>query len=318
LNYSYFKEDDFLKILASVNYRPVDYFSVIGSFPDAVAAGNANIEFGQPAQERTAGAPDNFDTVGVLKVVRSVSERVDYLLKTNVALTSVTVKGEINIYLQNPNVTSSSFRMHIYKTDYSTGTTTSIYTGETKTIGAGANNTFTYVINASFDIEAGMVLYLVLRRTSGSDVVWMQQGGQPLTIDYQYLTSQFTVKGLNLYEVGKQLISKATDGTATLQSQLLTEAITYAQGIDCRPDSTLILSGDSIIGITDPTIKISLKDYLKAIDCWFCAGLGVEDNKVVIEKRSYFFKREVSGNENIIAHFSKLANWIIEDAVDIR
>lgn len=318
LNYSFFDEKIDFKLASTPNFKPTDVFGVIAAFPTTFGT-TSNLEFGQPAQERTAGGIDNFETVGIIKAVRGSSEYVDYLIKTHTALYNVLMQGSINIYLQNNNGSDSSFQMRMYKTDINTGATSVIYTGETKTIAAMTDDTFSYNINASFDIEADKVIYLTLRRTAGSDCQWMQQEGQGLSVSFDYYTSQFTVKGLTWYEVGKQLVSKATNNTATFESLLLTQAITYKNGIDLRPESLLMLSGDSIRGVAVPKIKISLKDYLKATDVMMCAGLGIEDNKVKIEKRSYFFQRlKSSGEQNLLSHLSNLKDWTIEDAEDIR
>lgn len=315
LNYSYFDEKIDFRLADTPNFKPYDVFGVLGAFPTTFGT-TQNLEFGQPAQEVASGT---FESVGIIKPVRGSSGYVDYLLKAHTNLYNVTVKGDINIYLKNTSGGDSSFQMRIFKTNTVTTTTTSIYTGDTRTIGAGGDGTFNYVIDASFDLSQNDIIYIVLKRTAGSDCEWMQQEGMPLEIKYQYYTSEFTVTGLPWYEVGKQLINKLTKGLATFQSLLLTQAITYKAGIDCRPESVLMLSGDSIRGIANPKIKISLKDYLKATDVMFCAGLGITDNTVEIEKRSHFFKRlKTNDSTNLIAHLDKLEDWTIEDAEDIR
>lgn len=285
--------EDFYKILGGVSNKPIQYNEPVT--PTYIT--------GQQRNE-----------------LPTFTTYTNFLFRSTVALTNVRVRMSLPVFFDNKNASSVTFRATLQKIPFNSTGATQIFTTSTITLAGSATVSHTFEIDTTFDLAIDQTVHLVIIKSLqvGNGVEWNWEEAAECIVDYEYYTSQFTVKGLNLYEVGKQLISKATNGAATLQSQLLTEAITYAQGIDCRPDSTLILSGDSIIGITDPTIKISLKDYLKAIDCWFCAGLGIEDDKVVIEKRSYFFQREVSGNENIIAHFSKLANWIIEDAVDIR
>lgn len=315
LNYSYFDEVIEYNLTTTPNFKPTDVFGIAAAFPTAFGS-TTNIEFGQPAQE-VASSP--FETSGIVKVVRGTSEYTDYLLKAYVALYNVRVTGDINIYLENNGGTNTTFTMYIYKTNTVTTATSQIYTGDTNTINASTSQIFNFVIDASFNLNANDVIYIVLKRTAGSDVEWMMEAGQGLDIEFNYYTSQFTATGLSIYETAKQLISKATGGLATFQSELLSLPITYAAGIDCRPESILILSGDSIRGVTSPKIKISLKDFLKSLDVMLCAGLAIEDNVVKIEKRSYFFQRlKSNGSINLVGSLSNLEDWTIEDAEDLR
>jgi hypothetical protein len=246
---------------------------------------------------------------------------VGYLFRATVALTDVNIKLDLPVFLDNKNSSSVDVKMAVYRIAFNTATSNLVTQTAAVTVGGSSSTTHTFSIDHTFDLAADETIHIVLVKDvqMGSGMEWNWEEAVECKVTYQYQTSQFTVKGLTWNEVGNQLISKATGGAATFQSDLLTTAITYKDGIDCRPESLLMLSGESVRGVATPKIRISLKDYLKATDVYFCAGLGVEDDVVRLEKRSYFFKRlKSSGAVNLIANLSSLDDWTIEDAEDLR
>ena len=329
----YAKKDEIVyEVLESPTLRPVDYFDVMETnlkTPGGSLTNNV-FEFGQPYQQW-----GDLST-GIRKLVTSTVTVVDFLLKSNIILYEVRIRGILNVYLKNTHSTSPvNFRFRLYETIYSTGATTLISSStQVVTLAASSDGTFSFdlsalnaqLISSNYVMPADAVLYLTLHNDTPSitQVEWMAEGGMPLTIDFKHYTSEYTRKGFNAYNLMQKILDKITGGGIPFVSNLLTAAISYEQGIDCRPDKLLITSSQCLRNVTNPVINISLKELLTSLQVWLGCGLTVERDStgaytaVRVEKWDYFYKEEVSfGVPNTIADFERVSDWYIEPAEEM-
>ncbi len=239
------------------------------------------------------------------------SGQINYLFRADVPLYNVRIKADIPIFIKNNDVSNSTtIRFRIYAYDFNTTTLNPIEEVVIDTLtasgAAGDQGNYTASMDHTFDIGAANGVFLMFTSSNGAqwEIGWENE--KRVSVDFEYYATEYTVTGLNAYELCRQLIGKVTNNTATFQSDLLSTAISYAQGIDCRPDRLLITSGAAIKGLTNPTIKVSLRDLLNSLDVMLCCGLGVEGNTVRIEKRSYFFKETTGGTDNLIANLTNI------------
>lgn len=147
-------------------------------------------------------------------------------------------------------------------------------------------NTYEFPVNITLPLQPGERAYFeqIYFGGAGVDIKIQFLQGSDLSMTYKSRFKTTYVKGLYAYRVGQKLVEKITNGQYTLKSDLL----------NSRKD-IILTSGNGIRGIEGAVIKTSLTDFFK-----FCfilddttksgAGLGIENDKVVIERLSYFFK----------------------------
>lgn len=293
-----YQSEDMLEVLESPSFRPVDYFAPLAEGVSTV------VEFGQQYNELPL--PSSFE---------------GYILKVNVNLLSVKIKLDMPIYIKNLNGlgNSTTANLKIFQADTSgpANFTPVAQASNPVTVADGADTTHVFNIDATFSVDAGKVIHIILERDSTTDVEWQYEEGVTLKIDFEHYTSEFQVKGKNWYHAGKDIAKQLVDGKAQFKSDLLTTDVSYKDGIDCKPTHIALLSSDSIKGVTNPKIPISWSDYLKATDVFFCAGCGVERTRDVngnvdavlrLEKRSHFYQETVKGQDNLIAELGQPSN----------
>lgn len=98
-----------------------------------------------------------------------------------------------------------------------------------------------------------------------------------------FATQQATTypPALDLITLYKRIGAKISGSEADWTSDLLT----------ARPD-ILVASGDSLRGITDPVIKISMHQFFNSVNVILNAGIGVEAEKCVLETKAHFFQTD--------------------------
>lgn len=132
----------------------------------------------------------------------------------------------------------------------------------------------------SFNVVAGARVWLRLtsqfNNTNTVQVI-------PSAITFEYFNkAQGTIaKGLRADKVFDHLIQRVSGSFGKTQSFLL--------GVDFA--SMYYISGDSLRGFADPKLKISLNNFLRDWNGIACAGLGVENEIAVLERRDYFFRK---------------------------
>lgn len=238
----------------------------------------------------------------------------NYLLKAEVALSKVSVRIDLPVFLDNLDATALSVKATIYTYNTGVGAETKIYETAAAAVAGNSDLLHTFSIEHTIDsMSVNDVIVIVLESNKQTQWQIKYENDVRLDIDFQHYTDTFQVKGVSIFDLAKELVSQITDGAAIFQSNLLGTNTNYTDGLDCNPKDILILSGDSIRGISDALIKVSLKDLLKAIDVWFSAGLGVEGNTVRIERKEYFFKNNTA---NEIADLGDIVDCVYEHATD--
>lgn len=151
-----------------------------------------------------------------------------------------------------------------------TGDTYMVQVGGTHDFGAG-NITFAakdYVIYSAGQWQKHTRL--------ASTRVWFADTTMDMPFVYQF--DPTWVKTISAYALGKLLINKTCGIGYDLVSSLLSS----------RPDIT-IASGDNIRGIPGGKIKTSWDDFFSAMDSLLMIGMSYDGDKVILEKRSYFY-----------------------------
>jgi hypothetical protein len=138
--------------------------------------------------------------------------------------------------------------------------------------------TKTFAFDVTFTIPAGM------------DAYW--EGNWEGDLDLAYGESKFTVEFLNTYkstfiyvlkplDMYKELIRNMSGDEAFAVSSLL-----EASGI-------CVTSGDAIRGLAKAAAKLSFKTYTDSWSVLKCAGIGVENGNIVLERRSHFLRDDL-------------------------
>lgn len=153
-----------------------------------------------------------------------------------------------------------------------------------------AGETVTIDVNESITFEPNQRLYLkALPNTSPSSTVWYTIKKSNLNVNYDVTFQQTIIKALKPLRLLQQIVSKMTNGMYTAQSS-------YLAGMT----DLLITSGSAIRNhegqnptVTGSVIKTSLDDFFQAMKIRG-VGLGIENDVLIIEKTSYFFKTNVA------------------------
>lgn len=325
LGYSQLKEEVF-EVLNSPNFRPIDYFDVQATNLAMSGGASTSMERGQPYQER-----NDIATGGIVKIVNTTNTLVDYLLKANVAIEKMSLKGEINVFLKNDHASATvNFKINLYQTLFGAGTTTNLNRGSSNTVSVGplSNNTYTFTMNETdFALAANSALYITLENLTPSvtEVQYMVQGGMPLVIEFQHRTTEYITSGYNVKTLISKVLNRVVDGTFPFNSTLLSTAISYSAGIDLRPDKMQITSTQCVQGKVDPVISISLKTILDSLSIWLGCGAGLLRDAITMgysefraEAWDFFYKETVASTPNIIADFTTIEDYYIEEAEDLQ
>jgi len=238
----------------------------------------------------------------------------NYLFKANTALTNIKAEADIPFFIDNHTDRTMNCKLQLIRFNSGTGLFTIVGESNVVSIAPGNNQNFTFHLDVGgISMNAGERLGLQFlpgyQGTAGStadgyNVAWEKDWY--LRIQFEHNTNQFTVSGTSWYNVGKALINKITDGTATFKSDLLTKQGSYSDYYDLQPAQVYMLTGDSIRGTINPVIKVSLADYLKASFVMLGAGFGIEGDQCVMEKYEYFFNSDDAHNIALLDEVSSV------------
>lgn len=124
-----------------------------------------------------------------------------------------------------------------------------------------------------------------------------------VNISYTTSTVDYFTRGIRIFDLFKSLTQKLNDSILYLAiSDLLSNT---------EWKNLVVFVGDSIRGISNTQIKTSFSDFFKSIDAILCVGLGISDNNLVLEKRSFFFNKFIK-----IADIGEVSSMQIEVATD--
>lgn len=293
--------EEYVEVNDSDNLRPIDYSDEI---PARLYIKGQQILQDSTGWGSTAGSYQNFlfRTNVSLKNAR-IQLTLPSFIKNNSGAATLTVKAEVWIYNES---TPGSETVH---TDINGNLMR--YSQTTYAISGQGNHTFT--IDGTCDVPAGRRIYILITADQ-SNYEWNWEKDHKLEITYEYFSSEFEVKGISLYDAAAEVVKQITNNEGVFISDLLTRDINYSEGLDCKPKNIILVSGDSIRGVENPTIKLSWNDIIRAVDLWFCGGWDVVGSTVYIEKRSLFMREAAN---NLIAHLGEAIDYEISYAADM-
>lgn len=155
------------------------------------------------------------------------------------------------------------------------------------------NNHNTFSGTASIPITTPIKrMYLMMAYTSSNNpalganadeaTYWVYDNATTDIINakYTFRKPSTVIKIISPIELGNRLVKlMANDASYSLESSILSNTSIY------------LSSGDAIRGLTGAKIKTNLKDLFLSYNRNLCLGLSVEDKKVIIEKREYFYDK---------------------------
>ena len=230
------------------------------------------------------------------------------------------IRFDVNIVQGNPgHVGEINFR--ILEIDISDPTQQTIhFIGGTGNITSDLWHNINLSINHTIPfIPKGKLLYLTFRHTNN-------YGLGPLTnvrifissilnIFYSAKIPQSTYKAFRYKDLWQRLIEKITDneyiGASNFLSNTNSSTVTYRDNnFDNSPYNTLVTSGNSLRGIPDSSIKITLRDLLKDVFVQWNCGIYKEGAVIFIEPLKDIF------NSTNILELGEVANVSVSNFGD--
>ncbi len=233
---------------------------------------------------------------------------LNFLLKAEVELTNVIIKGNIGMYVENETQAPGYHHLALGLTDDSgVLDPTPLYTLQSPLLPypvvSGSGTLFTYSIDTSaapLTIPAGKKLILAMWMdnsvTTQHNVTWEDQN--EISINFWHHTSAFEFKAVRIWRVLEALVKKMTNNLGSFESAMFknnTETAAMLQKYyDTIPYSAWITCGDAIRGINspgynNPVMKPTFRDAFNFASTQFNAGMGTEGNTVRMEDSEYFF-----------------------------
>jgi hypothetical protein len=220
-------------------------------------------------------------------------------MEVNQDIYDFAISGSLNYFVNN-NTSGGGAVTITFNVILQIGATN--YTLKTHTLSAGDDHLDSVTIDIGpLDLPAGTnIRFFIDSNGPGNppgidnqSSVW--ENGCKLSVEYFYYSPEFNVTGNFIKTAGRKLIEQITNGTGTLQSDIFTMGVPNSSNYDCNPKNLVVISGDSIRGLPSPGyevpgIKTTLAKYFKAGNVIQNTGLGYSNNKVIIEKREYFYQ----------------------------
>lgn len=103
-------------------------------------------------------------------------------------------------------------------------------------------------------------------------------GEAEMLITFETRSPTSYIQGFTLYDLGRKLVEKATGNADNFQSSLLLN------------EPIVVTSGDGVRGLPQSGVKVSWREYFKAVDVYYMAGMKITESKVIVEHRSEFYK----------------------------
>lgn len=144
----------------------------------------------------------------------------------------------------------------------------------------------------SIDIDTQITLYPNQRLTfivgaSNPVTSTFQIWGTEISVEYEVSFDPTICKCLTPYTLFKRLVDKMTEGKYGVKSDFLSNL-----------DDIFITSGTALrVYFDDSSVKTSLSDFFQALRTLgkkkYSVGLGIENDKLVIEELDYFFRQDI-------------------------
>lgn len=226
----------------------------------------------------------------------------NFLLQANVDLKNVLVRSQIGFYIDNQSGADRVYRGRLWLMD-SSGTydASYIYQVESPNIPDGTSLSFPLIFEPpAFDIPSGkkLIMQFGFDGPSGANdhqVAWERDN--LIKITFEHRTNDFTATGIRYHRMLQLLLDKMTDNKGALSSDILTNPnYSYSAGFDTRPYNWIVLSGDSIRGLSTspyayPTVKTSWKDAYHDMDSKLDIGMYVDGSTVYIKPKKELYNK---------------------------
>lgn len=99
-----------------------------------------------------------------------------------------------------------------------------------------------------------------------------------VTINNKARYKETVVKAFSAWQLFRKIVEKITGNADDAASSLL-PTLTY-----------VFTSGDGVRSLSDAVVKTSLKEFFEALNVYEMCGIGVENNKIILERRQHFFQ----------------------------
>lgn len=151
---------------------------------------------------------------------------------------------------------------------------------------------YSFSFDETFTILENENLFLEAFYSADSFVTYADN--EEFTIEFASIFDPTYAKGLYPFRLGEKIVEKMTDGKYGFKSDWLTakKDIIHLSGDSIRQIETVFDGSGSVIS-KGAEIKTSLTDLFKALGFWM-AGLGIENDKIVIEPLPYFFRSTIA------------------------
>jgi hypothetical protein len=202
----------------------------------------------------------------------------DYFMRSDI-VQEVQIVGNIDMHF----VDTSTFQLRVEVDNGITGGTGGFpqyvlvnTAGSPRTAGTDENFTF----DETFTIPAGNRCHMKI--FGGTQIV---KGGD-IKIKYKYKYEATYIKGIYLWDLAEALVLKMTDNKYGIKSNWLANKkdLLYTSGDNIRGIEFDDTDPDNII--KEPVIRISFAELFSSL---IFAGVGQENNELVIEQLDYFF-----------------------------
>lgn len=195
--------------------------------------------------------------------------------EANTAVINLQITGTVK-YTCNQNDVPNGFRARFIRSQQDIGNQNDyqIFTGTPV-----AGNKYEFDIDITIPLQPGERLYFegIYFGGGGVDIEIEFDEGADLALNFTSRYKTTYIKGLTAFTLYKRLIEKIT-GTDTYAQSELVQAY----------ENIIITSGDAIRGLTGK-IKTSLNKFFQSMDAVLCAGMAIENDKIVLEEREHFY-----------------------------
>ena len=220
----------------------------------------------------------------------------DFFFQTVTKTLRLTVTGKIRIYMLQ------SVRLYLYFEKVN-GTTSTGYLIHNTTPAAGS--IVEIDIAEVFDLVPGDTLYVKCNVQGATPpiAVWAVVQGSNLLLDYKVTFDPTFCKAITAKRLFELLTDKITGGRFLCSSSFL----------DSLSDSIVFTSGQALRNFENDNavIKMSMEDFFKSVRRWG-VGLGIENDRLVIESINYFFENDIAMN---LGEVNNLTVDVAEDLV---
>jgi hypothetical protein len=252
--------------------------------PQAVDGNNYIVGMGTISQEGSSQGVLNQDTQFETSTVYPNDQ---WFMSNESKFITVNITGSININVK----TTGNLVIRIERVN-------SLLSGpgaivQTINLFSGTKNAgeqFTINVNEAITFEPNERLYLkALPNTEPSATVWYEIKKSDLTVTYEVTFEQTIIKALTPLRLFQKIVEKMTEGRHTASSSYLASMT-----------DLLITSGSAIRNHEGQTSTVNGSIFKTSLDEFFSSlkskgiGLGIENDVLIIEKTSYFFKNDVA------------------------